>query len=181
MTAPFSGGTGSHPPELSIVASLYKSSRYVGDFHREACRVAGVLCVSFEIIFVNAGSPDDSLDIALAIPRQDRRVKVIDLSRNFGHHRALMTGFAHASGPLIYVTDVDLEEPMDFLLLCRERMKQGDCDVVYGYQVRRQAGWFDRITGGLFWRLFNPLFSTKLPPNLVTARLMNRRYLAAVL
>ncbi len=181
MTSPFNAATGSEPPELSIVTSLYKSSRYVGDFHREACRVAGVLCVSFEIIFVNDGSPDDSLDIALAIHRQDRRVKVIDLSRNFGHHRALMTGFAHASGPLIYVTDVDLEEPMDFLLLCRERMKQGDCDVVYGYQVRRQAGWFDRITGGLFWRLFNLLCSTKLQPNLVTARLMTRRYLAGVL
>lgn len=167
--------------ELSIVTSLYKSRRYIRDFYSQACRVADHLNVSIEIIFVNDGSPDDSLDLALDIHRSDPRVKVIDLSRNFGHHRALMTGFAYSSGKLIYVTDADLEESMDFLGICYDRMQKGDCDVVYGYQVHRKGQFFERLTGGLFWRLFNFFSSLKLPRNLVIARLMTRRYMLSLL
>jgi putative glycosyltransferase len=167
--------------ELSIVTSLYKSRRYVHDFYLQACRAADNLNLSVEIIFVNDGSPDDSLDLAIEIHRRDPRVKVIDLSRNFGHHRALMTGFAYSSGKLIYVTDADLEEPMDFLGVCYDRMGKGDCDVVYGYQVQRKGQFFERFTGRLFWRLFNFLSSVKLPRNPVIARLMTRRYLASLL
>jgi putative glycosyltransferase len=101
--------------EISIVTSLYKSSRYVHDFYLHACRVADELNLPIEIIFVNDGSPDASLDLTIDIHHRDPRVKVIDLSRNFGHHRALMTGFAYASGKLMYVTDAHLEESMDFL------------------------------------------------------------------
>ncbi len=167
--------------ELSIVTSLYKSHQYIRDFYLHACRVSDKLNLSIEIIFVNDGSPDDSLDQAIDIHRHDPRVKVIDLSRNFGHHRALMTGFAYASGKLIYVTDADLEESMDFLGVCYERMRRGDCDVVYGYQEHRKGSFFERLTGGFFWWLFNFLSSTKLPRNLVTARLMTRRYMLSLL
>ncbi|MBV8752182.1 MAG: glycosyltransferase family 2 protein [Hyphomicrobiales bacterium] len=167
--------------ELSIVTSLYKSSRYIPNFYSQACRLADKLNLPVEIIFVNDGSPDDSLDLAIDIHRRDPRVKVIDLSRNFGHHRALMTGFAYASGKLIYVTDADLEESMDFLAICYDRIKKGDCDVVYGYQIHRKGQFFERITGGLFWWLFNFLSSLKLPRNLVIARLMTRRYMLSLL
>jgi putative glycosyltransferase len=167
--------------ELSIVTSLYKSYRYIRDFYLHACRVVDMLNVSTEIIFVNDGSPDDSLALAIDIHHRDPRVKVIDLSRNFGHHRSLMTGFAYASGKLIYVADADLEEPMDFLAGCYDRMGQGDCDVVYGYQEHRKGRLFERLTGGLFWWLFNVLSSTKLPRNVVTARLMTRRYVLSLL
>jgi putative glycosyltransferase len=166
---------------LSIVTSLYKSCRYVRDFYLRACRVADKLNVPIEIIFVNDGSPDDSLALAIDIHNRDPRVKVVDLSRNFGHHRALMTGFAYASGKLIYVTDADLEESMDFLAVCYDRMRQGDCDVVYGYQEHRKGRFFERLTGGFFWWLFNVLSSAKLPQNLVTARLMTRRYMLSLL
>src|SRR5436190_4387754 len=116
------------PPKLSIVTTLYRSREFVETFYREACRVAVDLDLPFEIVFVNDGSPDDSFDVAYAIHQRDGRVKLVDLSRNFGHHRALMTAFAFASGDLIYVTDVDLEEPMDFLADCHARIRQGDCD-----------------------------------------------------
>ncbi len=169
------------PPTLSIVTTLYRSGRFIEPFYKEACRVAGALGLPFEIVFVNDGSPDDSLEVALAIQRRDGRVKLVDLSRNFGHHSALMTAFAYASADLIYVTDVDLEEPMDFLRTCYERFKQGDCDVVYGYQDQRRGKWLTRVSGEVFWKLFNFLCNTKLPRNLVTARLMSKRYVANLL
>lgn len=169
------------PPMLSIVTTLYRSRQYVERFHAEACRVADAIGLTFEIVLVNDGSPDDSLDVARAIHDRDPRVKVVDLSRNFGHHRALMTAFACASADLVYVTDVDLEEPMDFLKTCHERFRQGDCDVVYGYQAERRGTWLTRLTGELFWKAFNFLCNTKLPRNLVTARLASRRYVTSLL
>jgi putative glycosyltransferase len=169
------------PPMLSIVTTLYRSRQYIERFYAEACRVADAIGLSFEIVLVNDGSPDDSLDVARAIHDRDRRVKIVDLSRNFGHHRALMTAFACASADLVYVTDVDLEEPMDFLKTCHERFRQDDCDVVYGYQVERRGKWLTRVTGELFRKVFNFLCNTKLPRNPVTARLMSKRYVASLL
>ncbi len=169
------------PPALSIVTTLYRSRQFIETFHREACRVADALGLSFEIVFVNDGSPDDSLEVAVALHKRDARVKVVDLSRNFGHHRALMTAFAYASGNLVYVTDVDLEEPMDFLRECLDRFRRGDCDVVYGYQERRRGNRLMQATGDAFFRLFNFLCKTKLQANQVTARLMSRRYVASLL
>lgn len=96
-------------PKLSIVTTFFRSRNFVARFYDEACRVAGALNIPFEIVFVNDGSPDDSFDVAHALQQRDRRVKLVDLSRNFGHHRALMAGFAFASGDLVYVTDIDLE------------------------------------------------------------------------
>jgi putative glycosyltransferase len=168
-------------PKLSIVTTLYRSRDFVEPFYVEARRVADALNTSFEIVFVNDGSPDDSFDVARAIHERDSRVKLVDLSRNFGHHRALMTAFAFASGDLIYVTDVDLEEPMDFLRTCYERFLQGNCDVVYGYQLQRRGNWLTKVTGNTFWWLFNFLCNTKLHNNQVTARLMSRRYVASLL
>jgi putative glycosyltransferase len=169
------------PPMLSIVTTLYRGRQFIEPFYKEACRVADALGLPFEIVFVNDGSPDDSLEIAHAIHKRDGRVRIVDLSRNFGHHRALMTAFAYASADLIYVTDVDLEEPMDFLRECYERFEQGDCDVVYGYQNQRRGNWLTRMTGEAFWKVFNFLCQTKLPRNLVTARLMSKRYVASLL
>lgn len=169
------------PPALSIVTTLFRSARFIEPFYSEACRVAGELGLPFEIVFVNDGSPDDSLEIAHALQMRDGRVTLVDLSRNFGHHRALMTAFAYASANLVYVTDVDLEEPMDFLRICHERFQQGDCDVVYGYQVQRRGNWFTRVSGELFWKLFNILCNIDVPKNVVIARLMSKRYVASLL
>ena len=69
----------------------------------------------YEIVLVNDGSPDDSLRVALDLHARDPRVRIIDLSRNFGHHKALMTGLAHARGELVFLIDCDLEEDPEWL------------------------------------------------------------------
>ena len=98
------------PVKLSIVTTLYKSSPYVREFHRRVSEAAVALTSDYEMIFVNDGSPDDALEIALSLYRADPRVRVIDLSRNFGHHKAIMTGLARARGDLVFLIDSDLEE-----------------------------------------------------------------------
>src|SRR5258708_35620594 len=96
--------------DLSIVTTLYCSAPHLEEFYTRAREVAEMVSSELEIILVNDGSPDNSLEIALSLHRRDRRVRVIDLSRNFGHHKAMMTGLAHARGELIFLVDSDLEE-----------------------------------------------------------------------
>lgn len=168
--------------KLSIVASLYQSAPYVAEFHRRASAAARAHAgEDYEIILVNDGSPDDSLDIAIQLVETDPRVVVVDLSRNFGHHKAMMTGLAHAKGEKIFLIDSDLEEEPEWLSNFSSQMARQKCDVVYGVQEKRKGRFFERWTGAWFYRFFKALTGLALPENIVTARLMSRRYVNALL
>ncbi|MGE7368951.1 glycosyltransferase family 2 protein [Neorhizobium sp. NPDC001467] len=169
--------------KLSIVATLYKSAPYIAEFHQRASAVARQLFDDdYEIILVNDGSPDNSLDLSVSLAVNDKHVVVVDLSRNFGHHRAMMTGLAHAKGEEIFLIDSDLEESPEWLTLFREQMAATPgTDVVFGVQEARKGDLFERVSGALFWSLINRLSGLSLPANVVTARLMSRRYVDALL
>ena len=168
--------------KLSIVATLYRSAPYVEEFWRRASsaarRVAGE---DYEIVLVNDGSPDESLDLAVGLTKEDPRLTVVDLSRNFGHHRAMMTGLAHTSGQRVFLIDSDLEEEPEWVIGFTEQIEREHCDVVYGVQSRRRGGWFDRWSGRAFYRLFRALTGLEIAEDYVTARLMSRRYVNALL
>jgi len=168
------------PVKLSIVTTLYKSSPYVREFHRRVSEAAVALTSDYEMIFVNDGSPDDALEIALSLYRADPRVRVIDLSRNFGHHKAIMTGLARARGELVFLIDSDLEEEPAWLGQFHDVLKRTQSDVVYGVQVRRKGGLVERASGALYYMSFNLLLEMPIPRNVVTARLMTRRYVASL-
>lgn len=168
--------------KLSIVATLYQSASHIEEFHSRVSTVATEYSADdYEIILVNDGSPDDSLDIAVSLSERDPHVVVIDLSRNFGHHKAMMTGLAHAQGEQIFLIDSDLEEEPECLLSFAAQLEQQACDVIYGVQEQRKGGWFERWSGRWFYRFFRALTGLALPENIVTARLMTRRYVDALL
>src|SRR5215212_7284280 len=100
---------------LSIVTTLYRSADHVEEFHRRASAAALALTADYEIVIVDDGSPDRSLAIACEIAARDAHVRVVELSRNFGHHRAMMTGLRLAKGDLVFLLDVDLEEQPEWL------------------------------------------------------------------
>jgi putative glycosyltransferase len=163
--------------KLSIVSTLYRSAPHLLEFHSRMSSVATeVSGDNYEIILVNDGSPDNSLEIAVELTRSDSHVFVIDLSRNFGHHKAMMTGLKNSSGDYIYLIDSDLEEQPEWLISFMERMHQHDCDLVYGIQAARKGGLFERLTGPIFYRFFRFCTNVNQPDNIVTARLMTRRY-----
>ncbi len=130
---------------------------------------------------MNDGSPDNSLDIAVQLTESDSHVVVVDLSRNFGHHKAMMTGLAHARGQQVFLIDSDLEEEPEWLLSFAEQMTKDKCDVVYGIQEKRKGSLFERWSGQWFYSFFKVLTGLALPENVVTARLMSRRYVDALL
>jgi len=165
---------------LSIVTTLYNSAPYLEEFHRRVCAVANQIARDFEIILVNDGSPDNSLEVALELYQRDARVKIVDLSRNFGHHKAIMTGLVHATGDLVFLLDSDLEEEPELLLKFYDEMQRTGADVVFGVQEQRKGKLFERISGTLYFKVFN-LFSTHpIPTNHITARLMTRAYVTAL-
>lgn len=168
--------------KLSIVATLYQSEPYIDEFHARASAAAEQMVGNdYEIILVNDGSPDGSLDLAIELTNRDPHLVVVDLSRNFGHHKAMMTGLAHAKGELVFLIDSDLEEEPEWLEPFALLMKQEHCDVVYGVQERRKGNWFERSSGQWFYRFFKALTGLALPENVVTTRLMARRYVKALL
>lgn len=168
--------------KLSIVATLYQSAPYIAEFHQRASAAARQLAgEDYEIVLVNDGSPDNSLDLAVQLTESDSHVVVVDLSRNFGHHKAMMTGLAHAKGERLLLIDSDLEEEPECLIAFAEQMERQRCDVVYGVQEQRKGGWFERWSGQWFYRFFKALTGLALPENIVTARLMTRRYVDALL
>ncbi len=167
---------------ISVVTSLYRSSPYVHEFHRRICQTLDAITSEYEIIYVNDGSPDDSLDKALAICRAHPHVKLVDLARNFGQHKALMTGLMHTRGEYVFLIDADLEEEPELLARFWDEIRQSPgTDVVYGVQAIRKGRLIERWSGRFFYWLLDRLSSVTIPRNLITARLMTRRYVDALL
>lgn len=170
-------------PHLSIVSSLYKSERFLDQFLEELQHVLKVInCKSFEIIFVNDGSPDGSVEKLLSWKQKIPQIRIIDLSRNFGHHYAFSAGMHHAKGELIFNIDCDLEvRPSVLERFHAELTGDSELDVVYGYQKSRKGGLSERLFGGLFWKIFNWVADTQVPADLITERLMKKQYVQSLL
>jgi putative glycosyltransferase len=167
--------------DLSVVTMLYRSERWVPDFYRRIVPAAEAITSSFEIVFVDDGSPDGAAEIVRGLAAQDPRVVLVELSRNFGHHPAAVAGLTHARGRRVFIIDVDLEEQPEWLPAFAADLDASHADVVFGESAVRRGTVFRRVVGGAFWRLFNLLSETTVPLNPCTVRLMSRRYVDALL
>ena len=168
---------------LSVVTTLYKSKRFLDRFLSEMIQAITQLGINeYEIIFVNDGSPDDSLAFLIEKKRSIPQLVLIDLSRNFGHHYAMQAGLSHAQGDFVFLIDNDLETPPDFIIRCFEHMNQHpETDVVYGFQEIRKGKFTESIGGKIFWWALNKMSEVKIPKNLLTERLMRKEYLNSLL
>lgn len=167
---------------LSIVTTMYNTAGQLAEFCERISRCADRLSGDYEIVLVNDGSPDASRDVALQLMERNPRIALVDLSRNFGHHQAMMAGLEQSRGDRIFLIDCDLEEEPELLEEFHRRFEtEADCDVVYGYQTRRKGSLFERFSGWLFYKLINVLSDVEFVENPLTARLMSRRYVEALL
>ena len=168
--------------KLSIVTSLYRSEPYLEEFCRRSTAAARALAGDdFELILVNDGSPDRALPRALELRAAEPRIKILDLSRNFGHHKALLAGLRLARGERVFLIDADLEEPPELLTTFAAALDSNpDSDVAYGVQRHRKGGWFERLSGRLFYRLMAFGSCVPYPADTLTARLLSRRYVEAL-
>lgn len=171
-----------HPlPTLSIVTTLFRSAVFVEEFYRRMIMSAEQCNVSFELLFVDDGSPDESSEIVKQFVDKDPRVQLVELSRNFGHHHAAVAGLAHSRGEFIFYIDVDLQEQPEWLAIFFHEMKFKDVDVVFGVQSQRSDNGLKKIAGTLFYTLLNLCSETRIPANPCSVRLMRRAYVKALL
>jgi putative glycosyltransferase len=169
--------------KLSVVTTLYKSRPFLDTFLKEIlASIQEIKIEDYELIFVNDGSPDDSVRFLLEQKKQSPRIKVIDLSRNFGHHYAIQAGLGYASGDFVFLIDNDLETPPSVLVqYYKEIQNDITLDVVYGYQEVRKGNFIEKKAGSIFWILINKLSDTKIPHNILTERLMTKQYVLELL
>jgi putative glycosyltransferase len=126
------------PPELSVVTTLYQSAPYLREFYQRTLSEIKKIGFTYEFVLVNDGSPDDSLEVALDLQRQDSHIVVVDLSRNFGHHEAIFQGLTLARGLRIFLIDSDLEESPELLSKFMEKFSETSCDVWSASQTKRR-------------------------------------------
>jgi putative glycosyltransferase len=169
--------------KISVVTTLYKSKVFLDEFIAEIqIALNQIQCLDYELVFVNDGSPDVSLQYLLERKKEIQQIKVIDLSRNFGHHYAIQVGLEYASGDYVFLIDNDLETPPSVLIdFYKEIKNDSSLDVVYGYQNIRKGNFVEKCTGSIFWLLINKLSDTKIPHNILTERLMTKQYVESLL
>jgi putative glycosyltransferase len=167
--------------KLSVVTTLYYSSSYMQEFYSRILPQIRHITNDYEIVFVNDGSPDSSLEVATTLMQQDPSIIVLDLSRNFGHHKAIMTGLKESSGDLVFLIDCDLEEEPELLFPFYTKMLETNSDVVYGVQKKRKGNYFERCSGQFFYNFRNYIIQEKIPENIFIARLMKRDYVEGLL
>jgi putative glycosyltransferase len=170
---------------VSIVTTLYNSATYVEEFFKRSVAAVSFVTDDIEVVFVNDGSPDDSLRLARSLVGGDVDVKVVELSRNFGQFQAVMAGLGHADGDVVFLLDSDLEEPPELFAELYAPIASAPADdpvdVGFGVARQRKGGLVERIGGALFYRLLNSLSGVDIPVNAVMARVMTRRYVQALL
>jgi polyisoprenyl-phosphate glycosyltransferase len=168
------------PPRLvSVVAPVFNEVGVIDAFHRRV--VAALAGIPFELVLVDDGSTDGTSELLDSLAARDPRVRVIPLSRNFGHQVALTAALDHARGNPVVMLDADLQDPPELIPEMIEHWRQGS-DVVYAVR-RRRAGetGFKLRTAGLFYRLFGRLATISLEPESGDFRLLDRRPLDALL
>jgi len=156
---------------LSIVTTSYNSANTINKFFLEIKKVTSELNISdYEVIVVDDGSEDETVEILKKMKKDFNNLKMIVLSKNYGHHKALMTGLNESIGKFIFLLDSDLEENPNELKNLFEEIEE--FDLVYGIQKKRAAGLITNFFGSVFYKFFNFVSSTKIPRNLMTMTLM---------
>jgi polyisoprenyl-phosphate glycosyltransferase len=167
------------PALLSVAAPMHDEEDTAAAFHARV--VAALEGVEFELVIVDDGSRDGTGAVLADLARADARVKVITLSRNFGHQAALTAALEHARGDVVVMLDSDLQDPPELIPEMVDRWRAG-ADVVYAVRTRRQGETaFKRTTASWFYRLFRGLADIDLEPESGDFRLMDRRALDALL
>jgi glycosyltransferase involved in cell wall biosynthesis len=164
---------------LSVVAPMYDEEDLAEVFYARVC--AALEGIPFELVIVDDGSRDGTAAVLDRLADGDPRVRVLSLSRNFGHQTALTAGLDHARGDAVVMIDADLQDPPELIPQLMEHWRQGS-DVVYAVRETRAGETrMKLVTAGLFYRLMARLSNMELPANAGDFRLLDRRALDALL
>jgi glycosyltransferase involved in cell wall biosynthesis len=164
--------------KLSVVIPAYNEEEVLPEFHKRLTSVLEEIEGACEILYVNDGSSDRTLEVLNAF--KDPRVAIIDLSRNFGKEIALTAGLDHAKGEAVVVIDADLQDPPELIPKFIEKWQEG-YDVVYARRTARDGETFiKKATAKLFYRFIQGVSRVKIPEDTGDYRLLSRRAVEAL-
>ncbi len=163
------------PALLSIVVPCYNEVESLPLLEAEVTRFIDAAPYPCEVVLVNDGSTDRTIELLVDWSSRDRRIKVLSFSRNFGHQLAATAGIDYATGDAVVLIDADLQDPLDVIHLMVAEYRKG-YDVVCGQRsIRPGENLFKRATAWCFYRLMQTFFLKSLPPDVGDFRLMSRR------
>lgn len=161
-------------PHVSVVLPVYNEEKNLVVLHERLTRTLSALGMSYELIFVDDGSQDQSLPLLYQLHVQDDHVVVVELSRNFGHQVAVSAGLAYARGQGVIVMDADLQDPPEVLPQFIAKWQEG-YEVVYAIRQKRKEGWLKRLAYAAFYRLLHCLADIDIPLDSGDFCIMDRR------
>lgn len=170
----------SERPIYSIIAPIYNEEGNIDMLHRRITEVMNTTGESWELVLVNDGSRDRSLEMIEALAASDPHIKIVNFARNFGHQIAVTAGMDHVSGKAVVVIDADLQDPPEVILEMIERWKAG-YHVVYAVREERKGeSWFKLLTAKIFYRMIYRITDVDIPLDTGDFRLIDEKVLNAL-
>lgn len=167
--------TNDRSPILSVVVPVYNEEDNLEPLYQQLKAILDKEKITFELIFVNDGSADRSLEIMKQISQSDPRVRYASFSRNFGHEAASTCGFRMVRGEAAVLIDADLQDPPEVILKMLSKWQEG-YEVVYARRSSREGETrFKKLTSRLFYRVINLFSETKIPVDVGDFRLVDRK------
>ncbi|MFZ5631249.1 MAG: glycosyltransferase family 2 protein [Bacillota bacterium] len=165
---------------LSVVVPMYNEAENIDVFYSRAVKVLEDMGEPFEIVCINDGSKDNTLDLLLALREKDKRIKIVDLSRNFGKEIAMTAGIESSSGDAVIPIDADLQDPPELIPELVAKWREG-YDVVYATRIKREGeSWFKQWTAHIFYRIIGKLTRFDIPKDTGDFRIMDRKVVDAL-
>jgi dolichol-phosphate mannosyltransferase len=167
-------------PVYSVVAPVFNEAQSLPEFYTRVSKTLDSLGQPWELVMVNDGSRDNSLEVMRKLNEQDPRVKIIDFARNFGHQIAVTAGMDYAAGDAVIILDSDLQDTPETIAELAARWREG-YEVVYAVRRSRPGEtWFKLITAKMFYRVIYRITDVDIPLDTGDFRLMDRRVVDAM-
>lgn len=163
------------PVTLSIIVPIYNEEAVIPELYKRITGVMDEIGASWEMVCINDGSRDRSVEMLLDLHRTDPRIKLLDFSRNFGHQLAITAGLDYAEGDAVVIIDADLQDPPEVIAEMLARWREG-YEVVYAVRSDRQGESFFKLwTANAFYRLLRSITDVDIPLDAGDFRLMDRK------
>lgn len=163
--------------KVSVIAPCYNEEAVIETTYDRLTKVmSSAGFADYELVFINDGSRDNTLNLLEKFASNDPHVMVVSFSRNFGHQPAVSAGIHHATGDVAVIIDSDLQDPPEIIPEMVKLHLEQKANVVYGVRDSRKGEtWFKKVTAKMFYRFINSLSEVKLPLDTGDFRLIDRK------
>ncbi len=159
---------------FSFIVPAFNEEKNIESLYKRLISLMDNQSKDFEIIFIDDGSRDQTVEIIKNLIKKDEKVKLISLSRNFGHQSALTAGLNYAKGDVIISMDCDLQDPPEVILQMIEKWKAGN-DIVYARRLNyRKDNWLKKVGSHYYYKILDRISDIRIPPNVGDFRLISK-------